>query len=334
VRAGDRLRWGILGTGNIARDFARGAAASQTGHAYAVGSRHRETADDFAGQFGIERTYGSYEAVLADSGVDAVYVALPNSMHATWAVKAAEAGKHILCEKPFTANVAEAEMVVAAARRHDVFLMEAMLYRCHPQVARVAQLLADGVIGDVRLVECRFGTDIGRKLENIRFSKQLAGGSIMDVGCYVASYAALVAGAAPDSVTGTAHIGAESGVDEWATASMRFPNGPVASLVCGTRVLTERDVWVWGEGGSIRVLDPWKPWVQTSRIVVIRKGAEPEEIVLARGGDPWVHAIDLVGRHIDDRQVPRPGMTWEDSICTMRVLDAWRAAAGVSFDTA
>ena len=132
-----QLNWGILSTGNIAKAFARGVAQSQSGQVVAVGSRRAESANSFGEAFGISRCHGSYEALLADSEVDAVYIATPHTFHAEWAIKAAEASKHILCEKPIGLNHAEAMAIVEAALEHDVFLMEAFMYRCHPQAARL-----------------------------------------------------------------------------------------------------------------------------------------------------------------------------------------------------
>src|SRR5918911_358156 len=154
--AGEWLRGGILGTGAIARTFAEGIAASQSGTLIAVGSRTQETADRFAATYDVERRYASYEALLADSDVQAVYVSLPNHLHAEWTIKCAQAGKHILCEKPLTTNYAEAMTVVEEVRRCGVFLMEAFMYRCHPQTARLKQLLDEGVIGEVRLIQSAF----------------------------------------------------------------------------------------------------------------------------------------------------------------------------------
>src|ERR687883_280587 len=153
---GKWLRWGILGTGRIARTFAEGIAASESGTLIAVGSRAQETADRFADTYGVERRYASYEALLADPDVQAVYISLPNHLHAEWTIKCAQAGKHILCEKPLTTNYGEAMTVVEEVRRCGVFLMEAFMYRCHPQTARLKQLLDEGVIGEVRLIQSAF----------------------------------------------------------------------------------------------------------------------------------------------------------------------------------
>src|SRR5947209_423396 len=151
-----RLQWGIIGTGAIAKIFARGLAASRTGRLVAVGSRTPAAAETFADAFDAPHRHGSYDSLLADPAVQAVYISTPHPMHAEWAIKAAEAGKHILCEKPLTLNHAEAMVVVEAALRHDVFLMEAFMYRCHPQTAKLIELIRSGVIGSVRVIQVTF----------------------------------------------------------------------------------------------------------------------------------------------------------------------------------
>src|SRR5580692_1337614 len=144
------LSWGILGTGRIAGIFARQLSQSKTGKLAAVGSRSQASAEKFSAEFGAPRGYATYEALLADSAVQAVYIATPHTLHAEWCLRAAAAGKHILCEKPLTLNHTEALAVVEAARKHDVFLMEAFMYRCHPQTAKLIELLRKKVIGEVR----------------------------------------------------------------------------------------------------------------------------------------------------------------------------------------
>ena len=192
-----KLAWGILGTGGIARTFARALATSNTGALLAVGSRTADSAERFGAEFAIPRRYASYEALLADPDVQAVYISLPNHLHALWTIRCAEAGKHILCEKPLATNYGEAMTAVEAARQHDVFLMEAFMYRCHPQTARLVELLREKVIGDVRVIQAHFSFNMhGPRHENIRQQNAAAGGGIMDVGCYCASMARLVAGAA------------------------------------------------------------------------------------------------------------------------------------------
>ena len=170
------LSWGIIGLGNIARQFARGLARSATGELVAVGSRTRESADRFAGEFSFDRAYPSYEELLADPHVDAVYVATPHPLHAEWVVKSAEAGKHILCEKPMGINHAQTMGMIEAAARHDVFLMEAFMYRCHPQTLKIVELIKEGAIGQVRAMEGTFGFHASFTSQGRLFSQELAGG--------------------------------------------------------------------------------------------------------------------------------------------------------------
>src|SRR5579871_4902609 len=215
-----QLKWGILGTGKIAETFAKGIAGSKTGKLIAVGSRAQETADKFGTTYDVPRRYPTYTELLADPEVDAIYISLPNHLHAEWTIRCAEAGKHILCEKPFTVNAQEAESTLAELERYAVFFMEAFMYRCHPQTAKLAQLLAEKAIGEVRLIQCSFCYNMGPRYENIRLRHDVAGGGIMDVGCYTMSLARLIAGAEPEDIQGAAFIGPVSHVDEVATASV------------------------------------------------------------------------------------------------------------------
>ena len=182
-----KLRWGILGTGGIAKALAKALAVSTTGELVAVGSRTQAGADKFGDEFKVARRHASYEGVLSDPGVDAVYISLPNHLHAEWAIKTAEAGKHVLCEKPLTTNWAEGLAVIEAARRAKVFFMEAFMYRCHPQTAKLVELLRSKVIGEVRVIQANFSYNMGPKYDNIRLRADAAGGGIMDVGCYTVS---------------------------------------------------------------------------------------------------------------------------------------------------
>jgi len=334
---GTTLKWGIIGAGtpqpaghSIAHAFARGVLASDTGGLLAIGSRSRAKAEQFGDTFGVPRRYDSYAALLDDPEVQAIYIALPNHLHKEWAIKCAAAGKHILCEKPLALNRAEAMEVLAAARRHDVFLMEAFMYRCHPQTARLKALVEGGVIGEVQLIEAAFSYDLGPHPENVRLSNPMGGGGIMDVGCYAVSMARLINGAEPVTVTGVARVGARSHVDEVAAATLLFPNGVVASVAGGLGVDVDTTVHIWGAAGSIHVPNPWKPVAGENRIRLQRKGGAVEEIVIEGGNDLYALEADTVARHLAARQAPQ--VTWDDSLGNMAVLDAWRQAAGVVFE--
>ena len=325
-----KLAWGILGTGAIARDFAAAIGASRTGRLIAVASRSPEAASRFGEAFDVPRRYAPYEALLADPEVGAVYISLPNDLHAEWAIRCAEAGKHILCEKPLAISQAEASSVIEHVRRNDVFLLEGFMYRCHPRTARLKALIDTGAIGRLRLIHCTFSFDLGPGTGDIRLSRARGGGGIMDVGCYTTSMALLLAGAQPLEVSGVAHIGAESGVDEWATASLRFPDGLLATLTCGIRLELGSELTIWGEDGRIEVPDPFFPGKGATSILLRHHGEhEPEEVVTIGENEPFALEIDTVVRYLAERQVPSPGMDWEASLANMAVLDAWHRAIAV-----
>ncbi|MBV9865419.1 MAG: Gfo/Idh/MocA family oxidoreductase [Abitibacteriaceae bacterium] len=338
----EKLKWGILGTGNIAKVLARALVPSTTGELIAVGSRTQESADKFAGEFSLSRAYGSYEALLEDTEVQAVYISLPNHLHLEWATRCAERGKHILCEKPLTTNRTEAEAMIEAVRQHDAFMMEAFMYRCHPQTARLAELIRNQEIGEVRVIQAHFSYNMGLKLDNIRLQNEAAGGAIMDVGCYTASMARLVAGAAlgqevaePEEVKGVAHIGPESRVDEWATAVLRFPNDILANLTCGSQVSVDSTLRIWGSKGHILVPNPWFPGNDGSpgKIIIQRSGQEqPEEISVPADAPLYTLEADIVAQHLAQHQAPSPCMTWNDSLGNMQTLDRWREQVGLVFD--
>jgi predicted dehydrogenase len=342
MRARRTLAWGILGTGKIAKVLAEAIKQSTTGHLAAVGSRSIETARAFAHDWGIPRAFGSYEEVLACKEVDAVYISLPNRLHAVWTIRCAEAGKHILCEKPFTVNRAEAERAIEVVRKSKVFLMEAFMYRCHPQTRRLVEIVRRGEIGEVRMIQASFSFNMGLNLQNIRLSNPEAGGGIMDVGCYPISMARLIAGAAkgnpflnPSEVRGTACIGEQSRVDQQAAASLKFPGGCVADLSCGTQVATDSAVRIWGSEGHILVPVPWKPADKHARLVVLRRGeTSPTEELIDSPAPLYTMQVDAVAAAIKnhDTEVKSPGMSWADTLGNMAALDAWRASVGLSFD--
>ncbi len=337
-----KLSWGLLAAGNIARAFATGVKHSRTGSLLAVGSRSREKAEKFGQDFDVPRRYGSYEELLADRDVQAVYVCTPHPMHAEWAIKAAEAGKHVLCEKPLTINHADAVAVVEAARANDVFLMEAFMYRCCPQTARLIKLIREKAVGDVRIIKATFSFHAGNDPTSRLLANELGGGGILDVGCYTISMSRLIAGVAtgkdfaePIEVTGCGHLG-ETGVDGWAIASLRFPGDILAQVATGVQLNQSNTVEIYGSEGHIVVPWPWIPSREggTTKIIVHRKGAErPQTLTVSTKKHLYGIEADVVAANIKKRQAPPPAMTWDDTLGNMRALDMWRQSIGLIYNS-
>ena len=333
----EKLRWGFLGTGGITKNAASGVRLSETGELVAVGSRTREAADRFGEACGVARRHVGYQGLVEDPEVDAVYIALPNHMHAEWSIKCAEAGKHILCEKPLACNRKEAETIVEAARQNDVFLMEAFMYRTYPHIAKLVELLRQGAVGEIRLIQSTFCFNAGDMTGNIRTKRDMAGGGIMDVGCYTVSAARLVAGAAkgkpfaePLELKGCAHIPADVGVDMYAAAAARFDGNIVAHLACGMQVSTESGIHVYGSDGAIHLQNPWLPNTPHLRLTV-QRGGDIQTVAIDNSLDVYAVEVDTVAEHLEKRQADPPCMSWEDSLGNMGTLDRWRESIGLVF---
>jgi predicted dehydrogenase len=250
--AAQKVRWGVLSTSNIGRRAVLPAIQrSSNGELVAVASRDAHKAGAFAGELSIPRAYASYDQLLADREIEAIYIPLPNSMHHEWTIQAAQAGKHILCEKPLALNAAECAAMEAAAKADGVLLMEAFMYRFHPQTARVIELLRQGVIGEPRLVQAAFTFRLTNPA-NIRLQPELGGGSLMDVGCYCVNISRTLFGAEPVEVQAFANWGA-SGVDEQLLGSLRFASGGYAQFDSALTLARREHYQVVGTEGVIEV---------------------------------------------------------------------------------
>jgi D-xylose 1-dehydrogenase (NADP+, D-xylono-1,5-lactone-forming) len=334
------LRWGILGTGNIARQFSAGVNACQRGRLMAVGSRSEDSARQFAGAYGIPVVHGSYDATLADPAIDAVYVSLPNSMHHQWTIKALRAGKHVLCEKPLAASAAEAREMFDEARRAGRVLVEGFMFRAHPLTHAFMKAIADGAIGQVRLIRTSFCYRTTRIAGNIRFDSTLAGGALMDIGCYCINFSRMVAGAEPEIMQAAAQLH-PSGVDEVTVGFMQFGGGLLASFTCGMSVQADNAAHICGTEGYIEVPVPWKPPVRQAAWTVARStpprmdqpaskapAPPPREMFhVDAGADLYALEADHFAATILDGD--RPLMTEQDSLGNMRVLDEMRRQVGV-----
>jgi len=339
----DDLKWGILGTGAIARAFADGLQLASKGILKAVGSRGKESAVAFANAYEGVTPHGSYEELLGDGEVDCIYISTPHPFHAQWTLRALEAGKHVLCEKPLALNQWQAHAMIECARAHRRFLGEAFMYRFHPQAARLVELIRTGRIGDVRMVRASFGFGGGDAIDpsSRLFDTSLGGGAILDVGCYTVSMSRLVAGGAtgadfanPVSLHGSGRVGS-TGVDEWAAAVLQFESGIVAQVATSIRAPLDNSLYISGSKGTLTVDDPWtanRKGPAAGRIHVVAGGSEEivdvpvEASSFALEADGVAEAI-TAGRL---EAVP-PAMTWDDSLGNMATLDMWRKAVGVVY---
>jgi D-xylose 1-dehydrogenase (NADP+, D-xylono-1,5-lactone-forming) len=248
------VKWGIVSTADINRKVIPGAHASDKVELLAVASRDQARAEAYAQEWEIPRAYGSYEALLADPEIEAVYISLPNTLHAEWSIKALEAGKHVLCEKPFTRHPEEVEAAFDVADRNGRLLSEAFMYRHNPQTAKLVELVGDGAIGELRLIRSTFSYGLYDH-DNIRLRTDVEGGALMDVGCYNVSGSRLLGGE-PERVWGEAWYG-PSGTDWIFTGTLRFPDDVIAAFDCGTALVERDELEAVGDEGSLFLDDPW-----------------------------------------------------------------------------
>jgi predicted dehydrogenase len=335
------LSWGIIGTGAIAHTFAKGVQNSRTGKLVAIGSRAMSTADKFGDEFKIPHRYDTYDKLLADKDVQAVYIATPHPSHAEWAIKAARAKKHILCEKPIGINQAEARAILEAAKQNDVFLMEGFMYRCHPQTRKLVELIQSNAIGEVKSIRAAFGYHWPKPYDGAARSVEhaSAGGGILDVGCYPISLARLIAGAAtgkpfaePIDVKAFGHLGPER-TDDYSEALLRFPEDIFAHCATATQLDQESIVRIYGADGSITIPDPWIPTREPGTVkMFLTRDGKSEEIKIASERGLYSIEADVVAENLERRQAPSPAMTWDDTLGNMRALDRWRAEIGLVYD--
>lgn len=320
-----KLRWGVISTANIGRAAVNPAIqASMNGELVAVASRDATRAEAFAEKWGIPRHYGSYEALLEDEDIDAVYNPLPNSLHREWTIRATEAEKHVLCEKPLAVGAAECLEMADAARAHGVKLMEAFMYRFHPRTERVLQMVREGAVGDPRMIHSAFTFRL-TKPDNIRLDPALGGGSLMDVGCYCVNISRTVAGAEPMEVQATARWAA-SGVDEQMAGTLRFGSGLLAQFDCAL-TMERREVYeIAGTDGYLAVAAAFLPG--TGDVEIVERRGRGEEIRHVVGGADEYRS--MVEHFADAALHDRPlRYAAEEAAANMRVIEAlYQSARG------
>jgi D-xylose 1-dehydrogenase (NADP+, D-xylono-1,5-lactone-forming) len=264
------IRWGILSTAHINRVIIKALAMSPRNRLLVVASRSGEKADRYAREWKIPRSHGSYEALLADPEIDVIYNPLPNHLHAEWTIKAVEAGKHVLCEKPLALSLAEVDAITAAARAHGRVVAEAFMYRTYPLALKVKQIVDSGALGKIKLVRGSF-TYKNDGNDNYRLHPDYGGGAMWDIGCYPLSYARFILGVEPEQVFGWQVTG-QTGIDESFVAQMQFPGGAFAQFDCSFAIPYHVFIEIVGSDASLRVTDPFIPKPRVDIIITNEAG--------------------------------------------------------------
>ncbi len=338
-RPPQKLRWGLLATGTIAKKFAEGVAASRTGTLQAAGSRDIARARKFADAHDIPTAHGSYDDLLSDPNVDAIYISTPHPAHREWAIRSAEAGKHILCEKPIAVNLLEAREIATAARTHGVLLMESFMYRCHPQTQRICEIVRSGRLGNIQLIEATFGFRSQYNPSSRLWDRALGGGGILDVGCYPMSISRLVAGAAlgqsfadPLTIAGTGSLHPESGVDIYAVATLGFPGGIAAQIGCGVGLQLDNTLTIHGTSGRLHAPHPFLAPTESRLEVTDFEVGRTE--VLEIEADRGIYALeaDAIGDAIADGALETTAMPIDDTLGNLAALDRWRESIGLTYE--
>jgi predicted dehydrogenase len=320
------IRWGILGTGWIANEFAQGLMRLPDAELVAAGSRTLESAQRFAERYEVPRRHASYEALARDPNVDVIYVATPNPLHREHTILCLEAGKPVLCEKPFALNAREAEDMIQVAREKKLFLMEAMWSRFFPLMAELRTLLAQGAIGDVQMLVAdlcfRFKFDPSDR----RYDPNLGGGALLDLGVYLVSLASMIMGP-PSRIGGLAHLG-ETGVDEQAGIVLGYDQGQMSTLFTSVRVDSPIEAVIMGSGGRIR-LHPW--WIRPHKLTLSVAGQEPTTVERPYGGNGYQFEAAEVMRCLRANKLESVLMTLNETLSIVRTMDTIRAQWGLKF---
>jgi predicted dehydrogenase len=333
------VRWGILACGGIAHQFADALRDCPGSVLHAVSSRDVKRAQAFADKHGAARVYGSYEAMLADSEIDAVYIATLHPFHLEWIAHCVQAGKHVLCEKPLTMNVREAKRAKQLADDKRCLLREAFMYRHHPQTQKVVDLVTSGVIGKVRMIEANFCYNSGIQPESRLQAKALGGGAILDIGCYTMSFARLIAGRAhgrlfaePIELKAVGHIDPQTQTDMWTTAVMRFEGDILAKATCALRMNRENTAVILGEKGRITVEMPWHC---PGSIRIEMDGQDCAEVIdMPKQRHLFCYEIESFTNEMRGQPIGADavGMRYDDTLGNMKALDWWRAEIGLGYE--
>jgi predicted dehydrogenase len=322
----DVIRWGILGTGNIATSFATGVATMRDAQLAAVGSRSQATADAYGDRFNIERRYASYAELAHDPDLDVIYIATPHSLHLENMLLCFEAGKPVLCEKPFTINASQARQAIERARQRKLFAMEATWMRFTPMMVEIRKLLAEEVIGDVRMVNADFGIRVDFDPKFRLFDPELGGGGLLDVGIYPLSLAQMILGT-PAQITGLAELG-QTGIDEQSACVLGYAGGELAVLHSAIRTETPQEATIMGTEGWIRIHSPW--WMP--QVMSIHKpGATPQIVEIPFEADGYTYEAAEVHRCLREGKLESELMPLAETVAIQETMDTLRAQWGMRY---
>ena len=316
-----QIQWGILGTSQISEVLAKAIQESSNAKLTAIGSRTLANAKKFADQFSIKKLYTDYQALLNDPEVQAVYIGLPNHLHKEWTIRAAEAGKHILCEKPFVLDANEAQEAIAAVQKAGVFCMEALMYRSHPFITKLQEVITSKMIGEVKLYNATYTANIAS------FANPTAGGSIRNLGCYPISLVRLLAQSEPIEIQSLGRSNSINKNDSQASTILRFSDQSMAVVSTADDIDMSWQLDIYGAEGHLKVIsNPWLPEKDNNKMIIYRKKQTyPVEINVTAEKSLYVYQVELASENILKKNFNQhKGISLEDSLGNVRVLEEWR----------
>jgi len=322
----NKIKWGILGTGNIANNFAVGLSFLEDAELYAVASRSKEKAEEFGKKHNAVKMYGSYEELVQDKEIDVVYIATPNTLHKENVLLCLENGKAVLCEKPLTINTAETEEIIKTARQKKLFLMEGMWSRFFPIMETIRMWLKEELIGDIRLVTADFGFRREGPPEDRKVNPNRGGGALLDVGVYPLAFASMVFGRNPVQITGITSL-IDTGVDQQSAMLLKYDKGEMASLFCAINTPTAQGARIIGNKGYIDIPGFSRATEATLAIV----GKEPVKVEVPREGNGFNYEAKAVGEYLREGKTESDLMPLNESLSVVKIMDELRKQWGLRF---
>jgi predicted dehydrogenase len=314
------IKWGILGTSYISEVMAKAIQESDTGELVAIASRSLLTAKSFSEKFLIQKIYDDYHALINDKEINAVYIGLPNHLHKEWTINCANAGKHILCEKPFVISINEAHEVISIVNKSNVFCMEALMYRCHPFTKKLQELVKNKIIGDIKLYVATYTANIAD------IANPTAGGSIRNLGCYPISLVRLLAQAEPIEMVATGRLSQKNNTDNQASVILKFADHSMAVVSTADDIEMFWQFDIYGSDGCLKVItNPWLPTCDNNKILISQgKNNTPSEINVTAEKSLYTYQIDVLGKSIINRNKTKcDGISLLDSMGNTVVLETW-----------